>query len=94
MAVVDGLGGPLLMVHVDHLNRPLKMTNSVKASVWDAVWLPWGGAHSITGTATMNARFPGQWFQPVTCDPTRSCAAQQVTEQDRSGLALQLAPVV
>ncbi len=63
MAVVDGLGGPLLMVHVDHLNRPVKMTNAAKASVWDAVWLPWGGAHSITGTATMNARFPGQWFQ-------------------------------
>jgi RHS repeat-associated protein len=50
-------------VSVDHLNRPVKMTTSTKASVWDAVWLPWGGVHAITGTATLNARFPGQWFQ-------------------------------
>ncbi len=41
---------------------------------------------SITGTATMNARFPGQWFQPVTCDPTRSCAAQQGAKQEPAGL--------
>jgi RHS repeat-associated protein len=39
------------------------MTNAAKASVWDAVWLPWGGVQSITGSATMDARFPGQWFQ-------------------------------
>jgi hypothetical protein len=39
------------------------MTNAAKAAVWDAVWLPWGAAHSITGTASLNARFPGQWFQ-------------------------------
>ena len=50
-------------VHVDHLNRPVKMTNAAKASVWDAVWTPWGSPHSITGTGAINARFPGQWFQ-------------------------------
>jgi RHS repeat-associated protein len=50
-------------VHVDHLNRPFKMTTSTKASVWDAVWQPWGNAHTITGTAVLDARFPGQWFQ-------------------------------
>ncbi len=27
-------------VHVDHLHRPIKMTNGAKATVWDAVWLP------------------------------------------------------
>ncbi len=27
------------------------------------VWQPWGGSHAITGTAALNARFPGQWFQ-------------------------------
>ena len=66
LAVVDGVGGgspALWMVHVDHLNRPIKMTDAAKATVWDATWLPWGGAHAITGTATMNARLPGQWFQ-------------------------------
>ncbi|MEQ1713459.1 MAG: RHS repeat-associated core domain-containing protein [Hyphomicrobium sp.] len=26
-------------------------------------WLPWGGVHAITGSETLNARFPGQWFQ-------------------------------
>jgi len=45
------------------LNRPVKMTNSTKAAVWTAVWQPWGAAQSITGSATLNARFPGQWFQ-------------------------------
>jgi hypothetical protein len=50
-------------VSVDHLNRPVKMTSSTKASVWDAIWQPWGGVHSVSGTATLDARFPGQWFQ-------------------------------
>jgi RHS repeat-associated protein len=50
-------------VHVDHLARPIKMTSTTKASVWDAVWQPWGSAHTITGTAVLDARFPGQWFQ-------------------------------
>lgn len=27
----------LWTIHVDHLNRPVKMTNAAKASVWDAV---------------------------------------------------------
>lgn len=53
----------LWFVHVDHLNRPVKMTNTAKAAVWDAIFLPWGGVHAITGTATLDARFPGQWFQ-------------------------------
>jgi RHS repeat-associated protein len=42
------------------------MTDAAKAAVWDAIWLPWGGVHAITGTATLNARFPGQWFQTET----------------------------
>ncbi len=50
-------------VHVDHLNRPKKMTDGAKASVWDAVWQPWGAPYTITGSATLDARFPGQWFQ-------------------------------
>jgi RHS repeat-associated protein len=39
------------------------MTNAAGTSVWSAVWLPWGGAHTITGAETNDARFPGQWFQ-------------------------------
>jgi RHS repeat-associated protein len=53
-------------VSVDHLNRPVKMTSSTKASVWDAIWQPWGGVHSVSGSATLDARFPGQWFQTET----------------------------
>jgi len=50
-------------VHVDHLARPIKMTDAAKAQAWDAVWAPWGSPHAITGPAALDARFPGQWFQ-------------------------------
>jgi RHS repeat-associated protein len=50
-------------VHADHLNRPVQMTDATKATVWQATWLPFGGPQAITGTATLDARFPGQWFQ-------------------------------
>ena len=66
LGVVDGVGTSgvaVWMVHVDHLNRPVRMTNAAKAVVWNATWLPWGGVHAITGTGTLNARFPGQWYQ-------------------------------
>ena len=66
IAVVEGAGGAspaLYYVHTDHLNRPIKMTDAAKVSVWAATWLPFGAPHSITGTLTENLRFPGQWFQ-------------------------------
>jgi len=50
-------------VSTDHLNRPVRMTDGAKASVWQATWKPFGEPQSITGSATMDARFPGQWFQ-------------------------------
>jgi len=38
-------GSPVIYyAHTDHLGRPVKLTNSAKSSVWDAVWLPFGGA--------------------------------------------------
>ena len=66
LAVVSGVntGSPaLLMVHVDQINRPVKMTSSAGAVVWAAVYNPFGSAFSITGAETNNERFPGQWFQ-------------------------------
>lgn len=38
------------------------MTDGAQAVVWDAIWRPFGAAHSITGSATNNLRFPGQYF--------------------------------
>ncbi|MEQ1714319.1 MAG: RHS repeat-associated core domain-containing protein, partial [Hyphomicrobium sp.] len=32
-------------------------------TAWAVEWLPWGGVHAISGSETLNARFPGQWFQ-------------------------------
>jgi RHS repeat-associated protein len=66
VAVVEGVNTTTpqtWMVHVDHLHRPVRMTNSTKAAVWQATWSPWGTPHQITGSAVLDARFPGQWFQ-------------------------------
>ena len=50
-------------VVADHLNRPTEMFDQIKSQVWQAVWLPYGAPHSITGSLTQNLRFPGQFFQ-------------------------------
>jgi RHS repeat-associated protein len=52
----------LYFVHTDHLNRPIRMTDGGENVVWDAVYNPFGGVNSITGAATNNLRFPGQYF--------------------------------
>jgi RHS repeat-associated protein len=69
LALVNAVGTASVAiwnVSIDHLNRPVLMTNSLKGPVWTAVWQPWGGAHSITGTGVLDARFPGQWYQTET----------------------------
>jgi RHS repeat-associated protein len=65
LAVVDiaGTTQTLLQVHTDHLGRPTRMTNMAKSTVWSASYKPWGEVQSITGSATQNLRFPGQYFQ-------------------------------
>jgi RHS repeat-associated protein len=50
-----------MYVHADHLGTPQKMTDGNQTLVWDAVYQPFGETHSITGTATNNQRFPGQY---------------------------------
>jgi RHS repeat-associated protein len=52
----------LYFVHADHLNRPIRMTDTSESVVWDAVYNPFGDVNSITGTASNNMRFPGQYF--------------------------------
>jgi RHS repeat-associated protein len=66
IAVVADVNTPtpkLWFVHADHLDRPIMMTDTAKAKVWEAIWLPYGEAYSITGPASLDLRFPGQWFQ-------------------------------
>jgi len=81
----------LYFVHVDHLQRPIMMTDASKVNVWAATWLPFGAAYNITGTAANDTRFPGQWFQVETglnynwnrhYDPTRG----RYTQADPLGL--------
>jgi RHS repeat-associated protein len=62
VADVDTATPQLWYVHVDHLDRPIKMTDDTKAVVWDAVFRPFGEVESITGAASNNLRFPGQYF--------------------------------
>ena len=65
--VSSGVSAPgISYVHADHLGSPQKMTDSTQAIVWDALYTPFGQVHSITGTATNNQRFPGQYADAET----------------------------
>jgi RHS repeat-associated protein len=58
---------PVFSIHVDHLNRPVLMTNAARAAraaMWEARYDPFGVVRSVTGTAVQNLGLPGQWFQP------------------------------
>ena len=59
---VNTMSPNLYFVHADHLDTPMRMTDASKTVVWDAFFLPFDTVQSITGTATNNLRFPGQYF--------------------------------
>lgn len=61
-ANLDTISPQQWYVHPDHLNRPVRMTDSSETLVWDAVYGPFGAVYSVTGSATNNLRFPGQYF--------------------------------
>ena len=63
LAVIDVATNTISYVHADHLGRPIRTTNTAKATVWQATWKPWGEVQAISGTNTNNLRFPGQYFQ-------------------------------
>jgi uncharacterized protein RhaS with RHS repeats len=50
-------------VHVDHLNRPIMLTDAAKTNIWWARYEPFGRVHATGGTITQNLGLPGQWFQ-------------------------------
>jgi hypothetical protein len=52
-----------LWVYNDYLGRPLAMADANAAVVWAATSQPFGAVQAITGTASNDGRFPGQWFQ-------------------------------
>lgn len=62
-AITAGSPPTTYIVHTDHLERPVMMTDATAAVVWQASYLPFGEVASITGSATLDYRFPGQWFQ-------------------------------
>ena len=62
VADLDTASPNLYFVHVDHLNRPIEMTDTAKNVVWQAHYWPFGEAYSVTGAASNNLRFPGQYF--------------------------------
>lgn len=51
VADVDTVSPQHWFVHADHLDRPVRMSDGSQAVVWDAVYRPFGGAVSITGSA-------------------------------------------
>ncbi|MCI4679030.1 hypothetical protein K9U33_10260 [Rhodoblastus acidophilus] len=67
VAVVAGINTStptIYYVHTDHLGRPARMTAQNWAWVWDVIYSPFGATSYIwTNPATMDLRFPGQWFQ-------------------------------
>ena len=65
LAAISGTGAAAITyyVHADHLDRPVKMTDAAGASVWDAIYKPYGEVYAVAGTPGINLQFPGQWFQ-------------------------------
>jgi RHS repeat-associated protein len=63
VAVIDAAAdSSIYAVHVDHLDRPVMMTNYAGAIVWQASYLPFGEVRTSSGPASLNYRLPGQWF--------------------------------
>ena len=54
-------GGNTYYIHTDQLGTPQKMTDDRQQIVWDRLSDPFGETLNITGPATINLRFPGQY---------------------------------
>ena len=67
-APVTGGGGGVTIdyVHPDHLGAPQAMTDENGALTWEGAFRPFGEAHEITGPATNDQRFPGQFLDNAT----------------------------
>ncbi|ACM19395.1 RHS repeat protein [Geotalea daltonii FRC-32] len=59
LAKIDATGTNY--VHTDHLGTPTMMTDAAATKVWEIEARPFGDSANITGTASLNLRFPGQY---------------------------------
>ena len=60
---VSGTTATISYVHTDHLGRPIRMTDASGATVFQALYKPYGEVYSTSATKALNLRFPGQYFQ-------------------------------
>jgi RHS repeat-associated protein len=60
LAKIDGSGTQY--IHTDHLGTPVMMTDAARAKVWEIENSPFGDGATVTGTANLNLRFPGQYY--------------------------------
>ncbi len=65
LAAIDVAASPkkTYAVHVDHLNRPIMLTDAAKVNVWWASYELFGKVRATGGTLTQNLGLPDQWFQ-------------------------------
>ena len=91
VAVVSGVNTAnptLYYVHADHLGRPARMTAQNQSWVWDVIYSPFGATSYIwTNPATLDLRFPGQWFWFVTVVQCPS-RFQDLTSSKVGGMAI------
>lgn len=59
-------GTTFTWLHDDNLGRPQVATNSAQTVVWKASYLPFGETLATSGTATVNLRFLGQYYDAET----------------------------
>jgi RHS repeat-associated protein len=60
--IAKASGQDLYFIHADHLDTPRMMTNAGGTAVWNLEARPFGDSENVTGTATLNLRFPGQYY--------------------------------
>ncbi len=56
-------GTTLSYIHPDHLATPVVMTGGAATKVWEIETRPFGDSPTVTGSAGLNLRFPGQYFE-------------------------------
>ena len=87
VAVIDG--NAVYYIHADHLGQPQKMTDDRQRIVWDRVSEPFGETVTLSGPATLNFRFPGQYFDAesgLAYNGFRSYIDGRYTQSDPIGL--------